>query len=107
MERQYGAPYIVVHRAVLHNILHRHAVHSGEEIMLDSQVVKYDFEAGINSTTRSQLLQEADPDIKPTGWAAFRMMAEISKIKEYPEMTDLGIDILQTRTSGLHRVGPV
>lgn len=46
MERLYGAPYIVVHRAVLHAILHRHAVCAGAEIRLDSPVVEYDFESG-------------------------------------------------------------
>lgn len=49
--------------------------------------------AGINSFARSQLLKDADPGSQPTGWAAFRMMAEVSKIKDHPKMTDLGIDI--------------
>lgn len=46
MERQYDAPYIVVHRAALHDILHKHAIRSGAEIMLDSKVTEYDFENG-------------------------------------------------------------
>lgn len=46
MENQYGAPYIVVHRAVLHNILHRHAIKAGGELLLDSDVVEYDFANG-------------------------------------------------------------
>lgn len=46
MGAQYGAPYIVVHRAVLHAILHRHAVRAGAEVLLDSKVVKYDFDNG-------------------------------------------------------------
>lgn len=44
MEQQYGAPYIVVHRAVLHAILHKHAVNLGVELQLDSKVVNYEFE---------------------------------------------------------------
>lgn len=46
METRYGAPYIVVHRAVLHNILHRHAIKAGGELLLDSDVVDYDFANG-------------------------------------------------------------
>lgn len=127
MERLYGAPYIVVHRAVLHAVLHRHAVRAGAEIMLDSRVTQYDFEngavelktgkrlqadlviaadgifvsgvireqgltltcPGINSFARSQLLQSSDPGAQPTGWAALRMMAEVSKIKANTATADL------------------
>lgn len=46
LEKQYGAPYIVVHRAVLHATLHRHAVRAGAEVLLDSRVIKYDFDNG-------------------------------------------------------------
>lgn len=46
MEEQYGAPYIVLHRATLHDILHRHAIRSGAEISLDSKVMEYDFDKG-------------------------------------------------------------
>ncbi|CAI7678906.1 unnamed protein product [Penicillium pancosmium] len=113
LEKQYGAPYIVLHRATLHDILHKHAIRSGAKLMLDSKVIEYDFENGaivlkngkrmeadlviaadgINSFARSQLLQDADPGSQPTGWAAFRMMAEVSKIKDDPQLRELGIDI--------------
>lgn len=46
MEAQYGAPYIVVHRAVLHAILHRHAVQAGARLLLSSDVIEYDFANG-------------------------------------------------------------
>ncbi len=46
MEARYGAPYLVVHRAVLHNLLHKHAVAAGAQLRLDSRVVHYDFAAG-------------------------------------------------------------
>lgn len=46
MATRYGAPYIVVHRAVLHSILHRHAANGGAEIRTDARVVTYDFAAG-------------------------------------------------------------
>ncbi|EHK15690.1 uncharacterized protein TRIVIDRAFT_126766, partial [Trichoderma virens Gv29-8] len=101
MEAQYGAPYIVVHRAVLHTILHRHAIRAGAQLLLSSDVVEYEFASGavllrngtrltadlvvaadgINSFARSQLLGSKDPGSLPTGWAAFRMTAEVSKLK--------------------------
>ncbi|KAJ5898725.1 hypothetical protein N7504_009013 [Penicillium tannophilum] len=45
-EDEFCAPYIVIHRASLHNILHRHAVQAGARIRLDATVTKYDFENG-------------------------------------------------------------
>ncbi|KAM0471446.1 hypothetical protein ACHAPX_009359 [Trichoderma viride] len=117
MENQYGAPYIVVHRAVLHNILHRHAIKAGGELLLDSHVVEYDFANGavqlrngkrltadlvvaadgINSLARSKLLGNKNPGSQPTGWAAFRMTAEVSKLKADPTTSSL-VD-LQSRSS--------
>ncbi|KAJ6134520.1 hypothetical protein N7523_000842 [Penicillium sp. IBT 18751x] len=109
MEDLYGAPYIVVHRASLHDILHRHAIKAGAELILDSKITRYDFENGavevnggkrleadlviaadgINSFARSQLLMSSDPGPQPTGWAALRMMAEVSKIQQNPATADL------------------
>ncbi|KAJ5802133.1 uncharacterized protein N7503_004583 [Penicillium pulvis] len=103
-EDEFCAPYIVIHRASLHTVLHRHAVQAGAKIRLDATVTKYDFENGsvelkggemlsadlvvgadgINSFARSQLLGSEDPGTQPTGWAALRMMAETSKIKANP-----------------------
>ncbi|KAJ6103369.1 salicylate hydroxylase [Penicillium sp. IBT 16267x] len=108
-EEEYVAPYIVIHRASLHDILHRHAIRAGAKIQLDATVSKYDFENGgvelkggemldadlivgadgINSYARSQLLGCSDPGTQLTGWAALRMMAEISKIKTNPLTADL------------------
>lgn len=45
-EQLYGAPYIVVHRAEMHDILHRHAVRAGVAVHVASKVVEYDFERG-------------------------------------------------------------
>ncbi|KAL9484663.1 hypothetical protein ACSS6W_003452 [Trichoderma asperelloides] len=117
METQYGAPYIVVHRAVLHNILHRHAIKAGGQLLLDSNVVEYDFANGavrllngkrltadlvvaadgINSLARSHLLGNKNPGSLPTGWAAFRMTTEVSKLKADPTTSSL-VD-LQSRSS--------
>lgn len=46
IEELYRAPYIVIHRASLHDILHRHAVRAGTELLLESKVVRYDFGNG-------------------------------------------------------------
>ncbi|PWI73142.1 hypothetical protein PCL_10157 [Purpureocillium lilacinum] len=109
MEETYGAPYVVVHRAVLHSILHRHAVRAGATILLNSKVAQYRFNEGavdlangttlsaslvvaadgINSTARSQLLGKDDPGSQPTGWAAFRMMVEVAKLQADPLTSDL------------------
>ncbi|KAG8422823.1 hypothetical protein J3459_010005 [Metarhizium acridum] len=113
MTTRYGAPYIVIHRAVLHSILHKHAVKGGAEIRTDSRVVRYDFAAGavklhtggrleadvvvaadgIHSFARQQLLGASDPGSRPTGWAAFRMSAEVRRIRDDPllaKVTGLG-----------------
>ena len=42
MAARYGAPYIVIHRAALHSIIHAHTLKEGTEIKLDSRVVHYD-----------------------------------------------------------------
>ncbi|KAL7936252.1 hypothetical protein V8C35DRAFT_321145 [Trichoderma chlorosporum] len=117
MEAQYDAPYMVVHRAVLHAILHRHAIRAGAQLLLSSDVAKYEFADGtvqlrngkrltadlvvaadgINSLARSQLLGSKDPGSLPTGWAAFRMTTEVSKLKEDSVTSNL-ID-LQSRSS--------
>jgi salicylate hydroxylase len=45
-EKRYGAPYIVLHRAEMHEIIHRHAIRAGVSVHLASRVIEYDFEAG-------------------------------------------------------------
>ncbi|KAF2195619.1 FAD/NAD(P)-binding domain-containing protein [Zopfia rhizophila CBS 207.26] len=41
---KYGAPYVVIHRADVHRILHEHAVRAGVELRLGCRVVKYGFD---------------------------------------------------------------
>ncbi|PSN59395.1 salicylate hydroxylase [Corynespora cassiicola Philippines] len=108
LEGVYGAPYIVVHRADLHRILHEHAVNRGVEFRLNSRVVEYGFEEGwlrldngekleadlvvacdgINSTARELFLKEnegAGQDwLEKTGWAAYRAMADVEDVKSDP-----------------------
>lgn len=106
-EEWYGAPYVVVHRADLHRILHEAAVARGVNIRLNSRVEQYDIENGsvklfsgefiqadlvvacdgINSTARTQLLKalgssiRREEELEQTGWAAYRVMADVDAIK--------------------------
>lgn len=52
---------------------------------------------GINSFARSQLLGSENPGAQPTGFAAIRMMAEVSKIKADPALA--GLVDLETNSS--------
>jgi salicylate hydroxylase len=45
-EKRYGAPYIVLHRAEMHEIIHRHAIRAGVAVHVASRVIEYDFEGG-------------------------------------------------------------
>ena len=45
-EGRFGAPYMVLHRAELHEVLRRHAVGLGVKVRVASRVVEYDFEGG-------------------------------------------------------------
>ncbi|KAM3553751.1 hypothetical protein MY1884_006492 [Beauveria asiatica] len=82
MEARYGAPYLVVHRAVLHDLLRRHAVAAGAELRLGSK-----------------LLGDANASARPTGLAAVRAMAEVAEIKADPQLASV-VD-LETYSSHL------
>lgn len=109
-EEWYGAPYVVVHRADLHRILHEAATARGVEVRLNSRVEEYGIEMGwvrlvggekvqgdlvvacdgINSSARTQLLQnlgcdlERDAELEETGWAAYRLMANVEDVRNDP-----------------------
>ncbi|KAF2628331.1 FAD/NAD(P)-binding domain-containing protein, partial [Macroventuria anomochaeta] len=109
-EEWYGAPYVVVHRADLHRILHEAVVARGVEVRLDSRVEQYGVEEGwvrllngeklegdlvvacdgINSSARTQLLKSSGSHMNPekeleaTGWAAYRLMADVEDVKNNP-----------------------
>ncbi|KAM0744074.1 hypothetical protein ACQRIT_001388 [Beauveria bassiana] len=109
MEERYGAPYLVVHRAVLHGLLRRHAIAAGAELRLGSKVVRYDWAAGavelhdgsrvaadlvigadgINSFARRQLLGDTNGSARPTGLAAVRAMAEVAQIHADPQLASV------------------
>lgn len=102
--KQYGAPYITIHRAEIHRILHRHALRAGAEVRLGSRVIHYDFENaivhlatgerlqadlvvaadGVNSVARKAFLPELGDGLEKTGWAAYRAQVSVEKIKANP-----------------------
>jgi len=108
-EGRYGGPYIVIHRADIHRILHEHAIKAGAQLRLNSRVIKYDFERGdvtlsdgeqlhadlviavdgINSFARKSFLGDEEGETEKTGWAAYRMMAPVDKIKANPQTAHL------------------
>lgn len=106
----YGAPYVVVHRADLHKILHEAVVARGVELRLNSRVQEYAVEDGwvrlesgeklqgdlvvacdgINSSARTQLLKSVnsalrrDQELEETAWAAYRLMADVNDVRKDP-----------------------
>jgi salicylate hydroxylase len=106
----YGAPYLVIHRADIHQILHEHSIKAGVNLRLRSRVIQYDFENaevvladgqkfradlvvgvdGINSSARKALLNSTGDDLEKTGWAAYRAVAPVDKIKANPLTAHLG-----------------
>lgn len=112
-EEWYGAPYVVVHRADLHRILHDAVVAKGVEVRLNSRVQDYGIEEGwlqlvggekvqadlivacdgINSSARTQLLKSLstttirEKELQETGWAAYRLMADVEDVRNDPLTT--------------------
>ncbi|PVH69267.1 FAD/NAD(P)-binding domain-containing protein [Cadophora sp. DSE1049] len=114
---RYGAPYVVVHRADIHRILHEACVKAGVRVRLGCRVVGYEVEGGgvtleggeevradlvvacdgIKSLARSAFLGIGDGDgegkwEEKTGWAAYRCMAPVDKLKANSLTEHLGRD---------------
>ncbi|KAH7407169.1 salicylate hydroxylase [Cadophora sp. MPI-SDFR-AT-0126] len=116
-QERYGAPYVVVHRADIHRILHEACVRAGVKVRLGCRVVGYDVEGGgvtlesgeelradlvvacdgIKSFARKAFLGEGNGEgegkwEEKTGWAAYRCMAPVEKLKANPLTEHLGSD---------------
>ncbi|KAJ4348193.1 uncharacterized protein N0V89_009565 [Didymosphaeria variabile] len=104
----YGAPYVVVHRADLHKILHEAVAARGVDVRLNSRVEEFGIEQGwvklmsgetllgdlvvacdgINSSARTQLLKSLgsntrqENELEATGWAAYRLMVDVAKVRQ-------------------------
>lgn len=106
-EKRYGGPYLVIHRADIHRILHDHAVTAGVTFRLNSRVDRYfpdesrltlmdgtSYTAdvivavdGIKSHARQFLGNDIPKGslgngLEQSGWAAYRLMAEVSQLAE-------------------------
>ena len=108
-EKRYGGPYIVIHRADVHQILHKHAAKAGARLRLNSKVEEYDFAGGsvklangehlyadlvvaidgINSSARKAFLTGTGDGVEKTGWAAYRTTAPVDAVKANPETSHL------------------
>ncbi|THC91729.1 hypothetical protein EYZ11_008803 [Aspergillus tanneri] len=105
-EKRFGAPYLVIHRAELHNVLYQHVLEQGVNIRLGSRVVDYDMDTptitfetcevvqpdlvvavdGINSFARTKLLGTTETGgPRKTGVAAYRLIVEVSDLLADPE----------------------
>ncbi|KAK5189031.1 hypothetical protein LTR92_010990 [Exophiala xenobiotica] len=103
----FGAPYYVIHRAHLHEVLHDRAVELGVPIELNWRVVKYDLDAGsltrgdgatihadlivaadgIRSPARLTLLGESCNKLVSCGLAAYRAAIPMKAILADPEIS--------------------
>lgn len=120
LEKEYGAPYLVIHRVNLHHVLYSHAIRAGVTVRLGSEVGKYNFESGglklvngeaiqsdlvvacdgINSLARNTLLppdtevgpSQTKPWLQKTGWAAYQLTARISALLTHPLTLPLARD---------------
>lgn len=112
MEQEYGAPYVVVHRVVLHELLCERAMELGVRVRTGARVVDWAFAAGtvvleggesvqadlvvvadgINGLGRRSLLGDLQgrlTDARPTGWAAYRLMAPMADLRRDQELVGL------------------
>ncbi|GME64818.1 hypothetical protein GTA08_BOTSDO07426 [Neofusicoccum parvum] len=105
-EENFGAPYYVIHRAHLHEALHKLAVQSGAKILINKSVVEYDPEVpcvetadgsgftadlviaadGVRSAARQVVLGGHDMPAQKTGFAAYRATVPVEKMQKDPEL---------------------
>ncbi|KAF4304319.1 hypothetical protein GTA08_BOTSDO07426 [Botryosphaeria dothidea] len=108
-EENFGAPYYVIHRAHLHDALHKLAEDNGAKILLKKSVVKFDPEIpsvetedgesfsadlviaadGVRSAARQVVLGGEDMPAQRTRFAAYRATVPAEKMREDPELAAL------------------
>ena len=107
--QHFDGPYYVVHRAHLHDALHRLALEQGVHLRTDSKVTGYDMDVpsvqlsdglsftadlivaadGIKSIARPIILESEDQPPRPSGFAAYRATVDTSKIQMDKETASL------------------
>ena len=105
----FDAPYYVVHRADLHNALHRLALDLNIDIQLGRKVAAYDGNDavvhmdngrslsadliiaadGIKSVARAALLGDRDLGQQKTGFAAYRATVDVERMLKDPDTAAL------------------
>ncbi|KAB2575665.1 FAD-dependent monooxygenase OpS4 [Lasiodiplodia theobromae] len=108
-EDNFDAPYYVIHRAHLHDALHKLAEQSGAKILINKSVVKYDpntpsvetdngelFTAdlviaadGVRSTARKVVLGGEDMPAQKTRFAAYRATVPVEKMQSDPDLASI------------------
>ncbi|KAJ5110554.1 hypothetical protein N7532_001089 [Penicillium argentinense] len=104
---QFDAPYWVIHRAHLHEAMHRLAVDLGVTVKLVSRVISYDVEVpsltlesgstvladfvvaadGLKSSARKVILGDDDYFPKRTGFVAYRTVVDVEHVKNDPQVS--------------------
>jgi salicylate hydroxylase len=105
----FGAPYYVVHRAHLHDALHRLALKLGVEVVINAKVMSYDAEKpsitteggttltadlivcadGVKSVGRAIILGGEDQPPQVTGFAAYRATVSVEEMRGHPDLLEL------------------
>ncbi|KIW56578.1 hypothetical protein PV05_05230 [Exophiala xenobiotica] len=108
-EREFDAPYYVVHRAHFHDAMYQLALQLGIEIRINSKVLDYDEDApsitlenggshsadlivasdGLKSYARTKVLGGVDQAPRRTGFAAYRATVDVEKMKAYPDTAEV------------------
>ncbi|KAI1627692.1 salicylate hydroxylase [Exophiala viscosa] len=108
-ERDFDAPYYVVHRAHFHDAMYRLALKLGIDVKINSRVNEYDEASGsitlgngesysadlviasdgLKSVARQIVLGGVDQAPRRTGFAAYRATVDVEKMKAYPDTAEI------------------
>ncbi|KIW16953.1 hypothetical protein PV08_04144 [Exophiala spinifera] len=108
-EREFDAPYYVLHRAHFHDAMYQLALQLGIVVKINSKVLDYDEDApsitlengeihladlivgsdGLKSYARTKVLGGVDQTPKKTGFAAYRATVDVEKMKAYPDTAEV------------------
>ena len=60
LNQRFGAPYLVIHRAELHNVLYQHALRLGVTVKVNSRAIDYDMNTPAITFENGEIVQ---PDL--------------------------------------------
>ncbi|KAK4943999.1 hypothetical protein LTR10_016520 [Elasticomyces elasticus] len=108
-ERDFEAPYYVVHRAHFHDAMYRLAIELGVDIKINSKVHDFDESSpsitlengesysadlviasdGLKSLARKKVLGGVEQAPRKTGFAAYRATVDVEKMNAYPDTAEI------------------